>query len=123
MSIRFAATLLACAALASAQQEYDLVVYGATAGGVTTAISGARRGLKTVLLEPRNHVGGMATGGLVNIIPNLSEINGKQRIAGFCQEIIDMSADHTVQDHQPGGNLFSGETFRQKPQYIQLPGS
>ncbi len=40
------------------------MVYGGTAGGVMTAVSGARHGLKTVLLEPGNHVGGMVTGGL-----------------------------------------------------------
>jgi Phytoene dehydrogenase and related proteins len=53
--------LMVCAAQA-ATQEYDLVVYGATAGGMATAVAGARHGLKTVLLEPRRHVGGMATG-------------------------------------------------------------
>ncbi len=47
-----------------AQTTYDLVVYGGTAGGVMTAVSGARQGLKTVLLEPGRHLGGMATGGL-----------------------------------------------------------
>jgi hypothetical protein len=31
----------------------------------------------------------MATGGLVNIIPNLGDIYGKQHIAGLCQELID----------------------------------
>lgn len=56
--------LLLIATCAVAQQSYDLVVYGGTAGGVMTAVSGARQGLKTVLLEPGNHVGGMATGGL-----------------------------------------------------------
>jgi len=54
---------LAAASVISAQ-TYDLVVYGGTAGGVMTAVSGARHGLKTVLLEPGRHVGGMATGGL-----------------------------------------------------------
>jgi hypothetical protein len=49
---------------AAAQQSYDLVVYGGTAGGVATAVAGARHGLRTVLLEPGNHVGGMVTGGL-----------------------------------------------------------
>ena len=48
----------------SAQTSYDLVVYGGTSGGVMTAVSGARQGLKTVLLEPGQNVGGMATGGL-----------------------------------------------------------
>ncbi len=42
--------MLACAGLCAAQQQFDLVVYGGTAGGVATALSGARHGLKTVLL-------------------------------------------------------------------------
>src|SRR5260370_6467968 len=57
------ALLLLCAAAARAQ-AYDLVVYGGTAGGAITAVSGARMGLKTVLLEPRHHIGGMVSGGL-----------------------------------------------------------
>ncbi len=51
-------------ALATAAWSYDLVVYGGTAGGVMTAVAGARHGLSTVLLEPGQHVGGMVTGGL-----------------------------------------------------------
>src|SRR5260370_31992445 len=57
------ALLLLCAAAARAQ-AYDLAVYGGTAGGAITAVSGARMGLKTVLLEPRQHIGGMVSGGL-----------------------------------------------------------
>jgi hypothetical protein len=72
---------MACAGFVSAQQEFDLVVYGATAGGVTTAISGARRGLKTVLLEPRNHVGGMATGGL-----SRTDVGRREVIGGLSLE-------------------------------------
>src|SRR5688572_17025651 len=49
---------------AAAQQDFDFVVYGGTAGGVATAVAGARQGLRTVLLEPGNHVGGMVSGGL-----------------------------------------------------------
>ncbi len=62
---------------------------GGGPGGVASAISAGRTGAKTVLIERYGHLGGMATGGLINIIPNLSEINGKQRIAGIVQEIID----------------------------------
>jgi hypothetical protein len=54
----------ALAGSAAAQQEFDLVVYGGTAGGVMTAVAGARHGMKTVLLEPGTHVGGMVSGGL-----------------------------------------------------------
>lgn len=61
---------------AFAQQDYDLVVYGGTAGGVATAVAGARQGLKTVLLEPGNHVGGMVSGGLSGTDVGRSEVIG-----------------------------------------------
>jgi hypothetical protein len=57
-------TLALLTLLAGSAYSYDLVVYGGTAGGVMAAISGARRGLSTVLIEPGQHVGGMVTGGL-----------------------------------------------------------
>ncbi len=64
------------ATAAAAQHDYDLVVYGGTAGGVMTAVSGARQGLKTVLLEPGNHVGGMVSGGLSGTDVGRSEVIG-----------------------------------------------
>ncbi len=42
----------------------DVVVYGATAGGTMAAIAAAQQGASVVLIEPRNHVGGMLSGGL-----------------------------------------------------------
>src|SRR6476660_5501011 len=45
-------------------ETFDLVVYGGTAGGVITAVSAAREGLKVALLEPGRHLGGMVSGGL-----------------------------------------------------------
>ena len=62
--MRILGIFLAIAGGLCAQQAYDLVVYGGTAGGVTTAVAGARHGLKTVLLEPGRHIGGMVSGGL-----------------------------------------------------------
>jgi hypothetical protein len=47
-----------------APQQFDVVVYGGTAGGVITAVTAAREGLRTALLEPGNHLGGMVSGGL-----------------------------------------------------------
>lgn len=61
------AALIVCGTVLPAQQapqQFDLVVYGGTAGGVATAVAGARHGLKTVLLEPGRHIGGMVSGGL-----------------------------------------------------------
>lgn len=74
--MRITLMALALAASASAQQSFDLVVYGATAAGVTTAVAGARQGLKTALLEPRHYVGGMVSGGLSGTDVGRSEVIG-----------------------------------------------
>src|SRR3954452_3012068 len=50
--------------LQGAVHDFDVVVYGGTAGGAIAAVSAAREGLKTALLEPGRHVGGMVSGGL-----------------------------------------------------------
>src|ERR1017187_9663532 len=72
--------LLVCAAAAGAQ-AYDLAVYGGTAGGAITAVSGARMGLKTVLLEPREHIGGMVSGGL-----SRTDVGKREVIGGYSLE-------------------------------------
>lgn len=63
------------------QPAYDLVVYGATAGGVATAVSAARHGAKVVLLEPRNQVGGMVAGGLSG-----TDVGKREVIGGLALE-------------------------------------
>ena len=74
-------SLLFCAFASYAQQSYDLVVYGGTAGGVMTAVAGAREGLKVALLEPGNHIGGMATGGL-----SRTDFGKKEVLGGYALE-------------------------------------
>src|SRR5690242_3321280 len=79
----FCALLSATAISAAAQTNSnlmvsDLVVYGGTAGGVITAVSAAREGLKVVLLEPGRHLGGMATGGL-----SRTDFGKKEVIGGY----------------------------------------
>jgi hypothetical protein len=69
--------------------ECDVVVVGGGPGGVGAAIAAARNGAKTVLIERYGHVGGMATGGLVTIIPCLTDFSGVMQIAGLNQEWIE----------------------------------
>lgn len=76
-----ATLLLLCAASLWAQESYDLVVYGGTAGGVITAVSGAREGLKVALVEPGTHLGGMATGGL-----SRTDFGKKEVLGGYALE-------------------------------------
>lgn len=73
-------------------RETDVIVVGGGPGGIAAAVSAARGGADTILLERYGHLGGMSTGGLVNIIPNLGDIYGEQYIGGFCQEVIDRLA-------------------------------
>src|SRR4030042_552970 len=82
----------------------DVVVVGGGPGGIGAAVAAARSGADTVLIERYEHLGGMGTGGLVTIIPNLSDFNGKQQIAGICQEWIDRldrreAADYPKREH------------------------
>jgi hypothetical protein len=80
--------LAAAAASFAAAPPYDVVVYGATAGGVVTAVSAAREGLNVVLLEPGKHVGGMVTGGL-----SLTDIGKSEVIGGTSLEFYARVAD------------------------------
>jgi hypothetical protein len=84
--------------------ETDVVVVGGGPGGVGAAVAAARTGANTVLLERYGHLGGMGTGGLVTILPNMSDINGKQQIAGLCKEWVDrldvrQAADYPKKEH------------------------
>jgi hypothetical protein len=70
-------------------READVVVVGGGPGGIGAAVAAARNGADTVLIERYGHLGGMGTGGLVTIIPVMTDIYGKQQIAGLTQEWID----------------------------------
>lgn len=87
MKILCISVLAASSALA--QHSFDLVVYGGTAAGVTTAVAGARHGLKTVLLEPRSHVGGMVSGGLSG-----TDVGRREVIGGLALEFYFLAGQH-----------------------------
>ena len=70
-------------------READVVVVGGGPGGIGAAVSAARNGADTVLIERYGYLGGMGTGGLVTIIPQLTDYTGKQQIVGLTQEWID----------------------------------
>ena len=62
-------------------QSYDIVVYGATAGGVTAAVAAARAGMKVALLERGRHVGGMVSGGL-----GWTDVGQREVVGGLAYE-------------------------------------
>lgn len=58
--------------------HFDVVIYGGTAGGVISAVTAARQGLRVALLEPGIHLGGMVTGGLS------ATDHGEKEVVGGC---------------------------------------
>ena len=69
------------AATCSDDPVYDVVVYGGTSGGVTSAIQTARMGKRVVLIEPSGHIGGLTSGGL-----GATDIGNKAAIGGLSRE-------------------------------------
>ncbi|MFO0788192.1 MAG: FAD-dependent oxidoreductase [Pirellulales bacterium] len=83
--LRSAAAVLLWASLLAprlcAAENYDIVVYGGTAGGVTAAIEAARLGKSVAIIEPSQHLGGMTTGGL-----SATDYGNKLAIRGLARE-------------------------------------
>lgn len=67
----------------------DVVVFGATAAGVTAAVAAATEGAKTVLVGPDRHVGGMVSGGL-----GWTDVGDTRVIGGLARSFYAAVADH-----------------------------
>lgn len=61
--------------------EYDVVVYGSTAAGVTASVQAARMGKRVVLISPAPNVGGMTSSGL-----GLADTGRTATISGISDE-------------------------------------
>ena len=57
--------------------EADVIIYGASPGGVTAAVQLQRMGKKAIIAEFGNHVGGLTTGGL-----SATDLGNRNSIAG-----------------------------------------
>jgi hypothetical protein len=90
-------------------READVVVVGGGPGGHAAAVSAARNGADTVLLERYGHLGGMATGGLVIMIPHLSDGTERMIIAGQCKEWLDRLDVRGASVHQNYEDVGSNE--------------
>jgi len=48
----------------SKRYDADIIIYGATPGGITAAIQAERMGRSAIIVNPNDHIGGCTTGGL-----------------------------------------------------------
>lgn len=63
------------------KQRADVVVYGATSAGISAVIQLSRMGKSVILIEPKNRLGGLTTGGL-----GATDIGNKDAIGGIARE-------------------------------------
>lgn len=70
--------------------EADLCVVGGSCTGVFAAIRAARLGLRVILIERQNSLGGVAVSGLVNIWHTLNDTDDREQIiSGLTEETLD----------------------------------
>lgn len=91
--------------------KYDVVVVGGGPAGVCAAISAARMGVKTVLIEQGGFCGGMATMGLVGPFMTCYDAKGeKMIIRGIFEEIVNRMVEKGYAIHPSevmGGTAFT----------------
>jgi hypothetical protein len=71
--------------------DFDVVVYGGTPGGIAAAITAARLGRSTALVEYHAHLGGMAASGL-----GKSDVEHREAIGGVWREFVGRVHRHYV---------------------------
>ena len=75
------------------KKQYDVIVCGGGVAGVAAAVSAAKNGLSTLLLEKSNILGGLGTLGLINYFVPMCNGRGKQIIFGLAEKWLRMSAE------------------------------
>src|SRR5579864_898167 len=66
---------------AGARERASVVIYGATPGGIATAVAAGRLGRTVLLCEYEDHIGGIVSNGLTN-----ADIHKRQAVGGFFYE-------------------------------------
>ena len=77
--------------------RYDVVVLGATPGGVAAAVAAARAGHSVGVFEPSAHVGGVVSGGLT-----ATDYGDKRTIGGFSREFFDRVLQYYTEKYGEG---------------------
>lgn len=88
-------------AVAAAEEQRDVVVYGATSGGVMAAVQAARSGNSVVLISPTTKLGGLTASGL-----GMTDTAGyPQIIGGLAREFYQRIRQHySDASHWPWGD-------------------
>ena len=74
------------------KKKYDVIVCGGGVAGVAAAVTAAKEGHSTLLIEKSNILGGLGTLGLINLFVPMCNGRGKQIIFGLCEKWTRLSA-------------------------------
>lgn len=74
-----------------AQHHYDIVIVGGTPGGIMTAISAAREGKSSLILERTAHIGGLPANGL-----GATDLQTRNATTGLFREFIDRMMQYYI---------------------------
>jgi hypothetical protein len=96
VSLHSLAGALADPVVTLSELEFDVVVYGGTPGGIAAAVTAARLGHTTALVEYHAHLGGMAASGL-----GKSDVEHREAIGGLWREFVTRIHRHYVDTYGP----------------------
>ena len=77
--------------------EIDVLVVGGGPAGTAAAIAAGRLGADVLLVERYNHLGGLATGGLVIWIDRMTDWSGRHVIRGIADEFMQRLPKDAIQ--------------------------
>ncbi len=94
------------------KSTFDIVVFGATPGGICAAIASARMGCSVALVERTFHIGGMAASGL-----GKSDIEHRELIGGLFQEFVNRVHRYYIETwgHEHPNTLLSRNGYVYEP--------
>ena len=95
--------------------HYDVIVAGGGTAGVIAAVSAARAGARTLLVEQNGFLGGVLTAGMVCMFLSFHNMRGEQVAQSIPQEVVDRLLQRG--GAVPPGHLFNpyGNTYSVTP--------
>ena len=76
------------------EQNFDVVVYGATPSGIAAAVNAAREGMSVGLFEETGHIGGMVSAGMSN-----TDFKTFESLGGTYKEFMDRVVRHYAETY------------------------
>jgi FAD dependent oxidoreductase len=80
--------------ISRAEESTDVLVYGATPGGISAAVSASKAGMKVTLVEQTKRIGGLMSSGL-----SYSDFRSFESLSGFFLEFAQRVQQHYVETY------------------------